>query len=98
LNERQREVQRVNYQRHMEQTLEVMVEGHNTARGQVIGRSTQNTTVNFTCDNIPATGSYVDVKVTKIFPNSLVGEAASVPVEPSAALLAHQALNARVLA
>jgi tRNA-2-methylthio-N6-dimethylallyladenosine synthase len=96
LNDRQREIQRENYQRHLDQVLEVMVEGHNTARGQVIGRSSQNKTVNFTCDQMPAIGSYVDVRVTKIFPNSLVGEAVSVPVAPSAALLAHQALSARV--
>jgi tRNA-2-methylthio-N6-dimethylallyladenosine synthase len=73
-----------------------MVEGHNTARGQVVGRSSQNKTVNFTCEHTPAIGSYVDVRVTIIFPNSLVGEAVSAPVAPSAALLAHQALNARV--
>jgi tRNA-2-methylthio-N6-dimethylallyladenosine synthase len=96
LNDRQREIQRTNYQRHLDQVEEVMVEGHNTARGQIVGRSSQNKTVNFTCDHTPAIGSYVDVRVTKIFPNSLVGEAVSVPVAPSAALLAHQALNARV--
>jgi tRNA-2-methylthio-N6-dimethylallyladenosine synthase len=96
LNDRQREIQRTNYQRHLDQTIEVMVEGHNSARGQVIGRSSQNKTVNFTCEPIPAIGSYVDVRITKIFPNSLVGEAVSVPVAPSAALLAHQALSARV--
>src|SRR6202012_2051581 len=96
LNDRQREIQRANYQRHLDQVLEVMVEGPNTARGQVVGRSSQNKTVNFTCHSLPAIGSYVDVRVTKIFPNSLVGEAASVPLAPSAALLAHQALNARV--
>ena len=96
LNDRQREIQRTNYQRHLNQVLEVMVEGHNAARGQVIGRSSQNKTVNFTCDHTPAIGSYVDVRVTKIFPNSLVGEAVSAPVAPSAALLAHQALNARM--
>ncbi|HVG26759.1 MAG TPA: tRNA (N6-isopentenyl adenosine(37)-C2)-methylthiotransferase MiaB [Acidobacteriaceae bacterium] len=98
LNERQREIQRVNYARHLDQTLEVMVEGHNAVRGQVIGRSTQNKTVNFTCEGMPALGSYVQVRVTKVFPNSLVGEAISVPVAPSAALLAHQALSARVTA
>jgi tRNA-2-methylthio-N6-dimethylallyladenosine synthase len=106
LNDRQREIQRVNYQRHMDQRLEVMVEGHNTARGQVIGRSTQNKTVNFTYGNLsgsaeieaPAIGSYVDVRVTKVFPNSLVGEAVSAAVAPSAALMAHQALSARVTA
>jgi tRNA-2-methylthio-N6-dimethylallyladenosine synthase len=104
LNDRQREIQRMNYQRHLEQVLEVMVEGYNAARGQVIGRSSQNKTVNFTYNEMsgssemkaPAIGSYVDVRVTKIFPNSLVGEAVSVPMAPSAALLAHQALNARV--
>ena len=96
LNDRQREIQRTNYQRHLDQTLEVMVEGHNTARGQITGRSSQNKTVNFTCDHSPAIGSYVDVRVTRIFPNSLVGEAVSVPVAPSATLLAHQALNARI--
>ena len=96
LNDRQREIQRANYQRHLEQIMEVMVEGHNTARGQVTGRSSQNKTVNFTCDHTPSIGSYVDVRVTKIFPNSLVGEAVSAPVAPSAALLAHQALSARV--
>ncbi|HEX4154973.1 MAG TPA: tRNA (N6-isopentenyl adenosine(37)-C2)-methylthiotransferase MiaB [Acidobacteriaceae bacterium] len=96
LNQRQREIQRVNYQRHLEQTLEVMVEGQNTGRGQVVGRSTQNKTVNFTCAEMPKTGSYVDVRVTEIFPNSLVGEAVSNVRPPSAALLAHQALSARV--
>jgi tRNA-2-methylthio-N6-dimethylallyladenosine synthase len=101
LNERQREIQRVNYARHLEQMVEVMVEGHNAARGQVVGRSTQNKTVNFTCDSfdsLPVVGSYVDVRITKVFPNSLVGEAASAAVAPSAALLAHQALSARVVA
>lgn len=104
LNDRQREIQRMNYQRHLNQTLQVMVEGRNTTRGQVTGRSSQNKTVNFIYENItgtleanaPAIGSYVDVLVTKIFPNSLVGEAVSTPVAPSPALLAHQALNARI--
>lgn len=95
LNNRQRELQRVNYQRHMGEVMPVMVEGHNTARGQVIGRSTQNKTVNFTCETQPAIGSYVDVRVTQCFPNSLVGEAAGIPLPPSPTLLAQQALNAR---
>jgi tRNA-2-methylthio-N6-dimethylallyladenosine synthase len=54
-----------------------MVESHNHARGQVIGRSSQNKTVNFTTPNpiLPAPGSYVPVRITKTLPNSLVGEA-----------------------
>ena len=76
LQERQREIQRANYQKHLGEVLEVMVEGHNEARGQVIGRSTQNKTVNFTTKApiLPATGSYAKVRVTNSFPNSLVGE------------------------
>jgi tRNA-2-methylthio-N6-dimethylallyladenosine synthase len=77
LMERQRQIQSVNYQRHVDQTIQVMVEGANEARGQIIGRSTQNKTVNFTTASPirPATGSYVNVRITKATPNSLVGEA-----------------------
>jgi tRNA-2-methylthio-N6-dimethylallyladenosine synthase len=77
LMERQRQIQSVNYQRHVGQTVQAMVEGANEARGQIIGRSTQNKTVNFTSSSPirPATGSYVNVRITKATPNSLVGEA-----------------------
>ena len=77
LLDRQREIQRYNYARHIGATLEVMVEAHNPARGQVTGRSSQNKTVNFTTSQpiLPAVASYQSVKVTHAFPNSLVGEA-----------------------
>ena len=57
--------------------MEVMVEGTNPARGQIAGRSSQNKPVNFTGAQpiAPAPGSYVQVKITGTFPNSLVGEA-----------------------
>ncbi|MGA9672586.1 MAG: tRNA (N6-isopentenyl adenosine(37)-C2)-methylthiotransferase MiaB [Terracidiphilus sp.] len=76
LLDRQREIQRVNYVRHLGQILEVMVEGHNPARCQVTGRSSQNKPVNFTCAQpiAPAPGSYLQVKITGTHPNSLVGE------------------------
>jgi tRNA-2-methylthio-N6-dimethylallyladenosine synthase len=76
LQERQREIQRGNYEKHIGEVVEVMVEGHNQSRGQMIGRSSQNKTVNFTTASpiLPATGSYARVHVTKSFPNSLVGE------------------------
>jgi len=76
LQERQREIQRSNYEKHVGETLEVMIEGRNEARGQIIGRSSQNKTVNFTTTSpiLPSTGSYARVRVTKSFPNSLVGE------------------------
>jgi tRNA-2-methylthio-N6-dimethylallyladenosine synthase len=75
--DRQREVQRKGYARHLGQVMEVMVEGHNASRGQVVGRSSQNKTVNFTVKQpiLPAVGSYPMVRITETFPNSLVGEA-----------------------
>jgi tRNA-2-methylthio-N6-dimethylallyladenosine synthase len=75
--DRQREIQRVNYSKHLGQIMEVMAEGVNPARGQVIGRSSQNKPVNFTCAQAiaPAPGSYRQVKITETHPNSLVGEA-----------------------
>jgi tRNA-2-methylthio-N6-dimethylallyladenosine synthase len=77
LLDRQREIQRVNYDKHLGEVLEVMVEGAVPARGQIAGRSTQNKPVNFTCNSpiAPAPGSYRQVRITKTFPNSLVGEA-----------------------
>ena len=75
--DRQREIQRINYARHLGEVMEVMVEGHHPARGQVVGRSSQNKPVNFTCAGpiAPAPGSYLQVKITGTHPNSLVGEA-----------------------
>jgi len=77
LLDKQREIQRVNYAKHLGQVIEVMVEGFNAAREQVIGRSSQNIPVNFTCAQLiaPAPGSYQMVKITATHPNSLVGEA-----------------------
>jgi tRNA-2-methylthio-N6-dimethylallyladenosine synthase len=95
LNARQREIQRRNYARHLGQVMPVMVEHGPNHRGQMTGRSTQNKTVNFTCEPTPAVGSYLDVRVTEIFPSSLLGVAVSAPLAPSPALLAQQALSAR---
>ena len=80
LMERQREIQRNNYSRHLGQIIEVMVEGENVARGQWIGRTTQNKTLNFAIPNgspAPRIGEYVHARVTKTLPNSLVGEMVS---------------------
>jgi len=76
LQERQREIQRLNYERRVGSIFEVMVEGRNDARGQIVGRTSQNITLNFTSGNsaVPQTGSYVNVLVTRSFPNSLVGQ------------------------
>jgi tRNA-2-methylthio-N6-dimethylallyladenosine synthase len=77
LLDRQREIQRMNYAKHLGQTIEVMVEGQNPARGQIAGRSSQNKPVNFTCAQpiAPAPGSYLQVTITGSHPNSLTGQA-----------------------
>jgi len=77
LLDRQREIQRVNYAKHLGQVMEVMVEGQNPARGQISGRSSRNIPVNFTYPHAiaPAPGSYMQVRITATHPNSLVGEA-----------------------
>jgi tRNA-2-methylthio-N6-dimethylallyladenosine synthase len=73
----QREIQRSRYASHIGQIMEAAVEGFNSQRSQVIGRSSQNKTVNFTTSQPirPAPGSYVPVRITHSHPNSLVGEA-----------------------
>ena len=78
LQDHQREIQRASYHRHVGQTLEVMVEGKNPARGQVVGRTSQNKTLNFMVNgrSEPSLGEYVQVLVTQSFPNSLLGELA----------------------
>jgi tRNA-2-methylthio-N6-dimethylallyladenosine synthase len=77
LLDRQREIQRHNYAKHLGQVMEVMVERTNPAWGQISGRSSQNKPVNFTDPRpiAPAPGSYVQVKISGAFPNSLIGEA-----------------------
>jgi tRNA-2-methylthio-N6-dimethylallyladenosine synthase len=75
LLERQRDIQRSSYQRHIGKIVEVMVEGKNEARAQWNGRTTQNTILNFKVpDQVdPAAGSYSQVLITASFPNSLLG-------------------------
>ena len=78
LLDRQREIQRVNYARHLGQIMEVMVEGLNPARAQLAARSSQNKTVNvsWTQPIAPAPGSYMKARITAAHPNSLVAEPA----------------------
>ena len=76
LNEKQRQISSVRNRRHLGQTVEAMVEGKNEARGQWIGRTSQIKVLNFTApEGVQLKpGTYVRVLVTKVFPNSLVGE------------------------
>jgi tRNA-2-methylthio-N6-dimethylallyladenosine synthase len=77
LNARQREIQIIRYGSHLGEIIEVMVEASNVARAQLIGRTSQNKTLNFTVPAgapAPALGDYARVLVTRTLPNSLVGE------------------------
>ncbi|HEX4284656.1 MAG TPA: radical SAM protein, partial [Terracidiphilus sp.] len=75
LLDKQREIQRINYQRHMGQIVEVMVEGRNDVKEQWIARTSQNKVLNFKAPEgmLLALGSYVNVVITGCFPNSLAG-------------------------
>ncbi len=59
---------------------EVLVEGRNEALGQWIGRTSQNRTLNFThfdTNGRSLVGQYLNVRVTRAGPNSLVGQSVS---------------------
>jgi len=71
---RQRELQITQYKKYIGANLEVMVEGYNEGRGQWVGRTSHNKTLNFTAGLGPKVGSFAVVRVTASFPNSLVGE------------------------
>jgi tRNA-2-methylthio-N6-dimethylallyladenosine synthase len=76
LMERQRDTQKRRNQRHLGEVLEVMIESKNEARGQWIGRTSHNKTLNFTVPEASSLvpGSYVSVLITGSFPNSLLGQ------------------------
>jgi tRNA-2-methylthio-N6-dimethylallyladenosine synthase len=76
LMERQREIQKRRNQRHIGHLVEAMVEGKHDAREQWAGRTSQNKVLNFAVPAAlaPVTGSYVPVRITGSFPNSLLGE------------------------
>src|ERR1700678_4566423 len=76
VNEKQREIQKRRNETYLGATLEVMVESKNEARGQWVGRTSQNKVFNFTApENAkPSAGTYVTVVTTASFPNSLLGQ------------------------
>ncbi len=79
VNEKQRQISVQRNKRHLGQIVEAMVEGKNDARNQWIGRTSQIKVLNFTAPEGVQfkPGSYVNVRVTSVFPNSLVGEMVS---------------------
>jgi tRNA-2-methylthio-N6-dimethylallyladenosine synthase len=76
LQEKQRDIQMRKNASNLGRVFEVMVEGKNDARGQWIGRTSQNKVMNFKAPDgaVPDVGVYVSVVTTATFPNSLAGE------------------------
>jgi tRNA-2-methylthio-N6-dimethylallyladenosine synthase len=81
LQEKQRSIQIRRNAELIGEIREVLVEGRHQALGQWIGRASDNRTLNFTHPSEPAetlVGKYLQVRVTRSGPNSLVGETATV--------------------
>ena len=74
LQERQRLIQTARNEKLIGETFEVLVDAYHAARDQWAGRSTSNRVLNFTSPHQNLLGQYVQVKVTRAGPNSLVGE------------------------
>ncbi len=74
LQDRQRQIQIERNNKLVGTTFELMVDTHHAARGQWAGRSTSNLIVNFTSPRQNLLGEYVQARVTRAAPFSLVGE------------------------
>jgi tRNA-2-methylthio-N6-dimethylallyladenosine synthase len=74
LQERQRVIQTTRNESFIGETFEVLVDARHAARDQWAGRSTSNRVLNFTSPRLNLLGEYVQVKVSRAGPNSLVGE------------------------
>ncbi len=74
LQEKQRGIQLARNEALVGQTLEVLVDGRSSRVEQWAGRTTCNRVLNFTSPGESLLGQYVQVKVKRAGPNSLVGE------------------------
>jgi len=77
LQEHQRRIQLERNEKLIGQTLEVLVDGRHEARAQWTGRPSSNRIVNFTSPRENLLGEYVQVRVTRAGPHSLMGEHAA---------------------
>jgi tRNA-2-methylthio-N6-dimethylallyladenosine synthase len=74
LQDRQRQIQIGRNEKLVGETFEVLVDGRHAQRGQWSGRTTGNRVLNFTSRRENILGEYLQVRVTRAGPNSLVGE------------------------
>jgi len=77
LMEKQRGIQTARNERLVGKTLEVLVDGASRRKGQWAGRTSGNRVVNFTSERERLLGEYMQVRITRGGPNSLVGELVS---------------------
>jgi tRNA-2-methylthio-N6-dimethylallyladenosine synthase len=74
VQDRQREIQVARNNEIVGQTFEVLVDGASRRPGQWAGRSSSNRILNFSSQHSGLLGQYVQVRVTRASPNSLIGE------------------------
>jgi tRNA-2-methylthio-N6-dimethylallyladenosine synthase len=74
LQEHQRRIQIANNELLVGREFEVLVDARHSARDQWAGRTTSNRIVNFTSPHGNLLGEYVQARITRGGPNSLVGE------------------------
>jgi tRNA-2-methylthio-N6-dimethylallyladenosine synthase len=74
LLERQREIQLRRNEQLVGQPFELLVDAHHVTRRQWAGRTASNRVVNFVSERENLLGEYLNVRVTRAAPNSLVGE------------------------
>jgi len=74
LQDHQRQIHLTRNERLVGSQFEVMVDTHHAARSQWAGRTTQNFIVNFSSPHSNLLGEYVQTRITRAAPYSLVGE------------------------
>jgi tRNA-2-methylthio-N6-dimethylallyladenosine synthase len=74
LQDRQRQIQIERNRKLVGAEFELLVDTHHAARGQWAGRSTSNLIVNFTSPRQNLLGEYLQVRINRAAPFSLVGE------------------------
>jgi len=74
LQDRQRQIQLARNEKLVGSEFEVMVDTHHAARSQWAGRTTSNLIVNFSSPRQNLLGEYVQTRITRAAPFSLVGE------------------------
>jgi tRNA-2-methylthio-N6-dimethylallyladenosine synthase len=74
VQERQRQIQIARNESLTGRIFEVLVDGRHLSRGQWAGRTSCNRIVNFTSPRESLLGEYVQARITRTGPNSLVGE------------------------